>query len=304
MAIIEVKDLKKNYGDVQAVKGVSFQVNEGEVFAILGPNGAGKTTTLEILEGLKSADSGEVKIAGFDIRKNLREAKLAMGVQLQSESFFDNLELVELLELLASFYGTKVNAFELLKQVDLLEKAYSKYSEMSGGQQRRFSIAASLVNKPKVLFLDEPTTGLDPQARRYIWDLVKKIKESGTTVILTSHYMEEAQVLSTRVAVMDHGQIVKIGTPDELIRMLPVKSVITFSAEADLNPADLKYLYGVEAATKVNGTYQLETPDPTGTLYRLLQDAYDKKFNITDLNMRRPTLEDVFLYYTGHSLRD
>lgn len=304
MAIIEVKGLKKNYGDVQAVKGISFEVQEGEVFAILGPNGAGKTTTLEILEGLKAADSGEVKIAGFDIKNNLREAKLTVGVQLQSESFFDGLELVELLELLASFYGTKVNAFELLKSVDLLDKAYVRYAEMSGGQQRRFSIAAALVNMPKVLFLDEPTTGLDPQARRYIWELVKKIKASGTTIILTSHYMEEAQVLSDRVAVMDHGKIIKIGTPEELIKTLPVKSVITFRAEADLNPSDLKYLYGVEAATKADGAYQLETADPTGTLYRLLQDAYDKKFTLDDLNMRRPTLEDVFLYYTGHSLRD
>ena len=217
MPVIEVKDLHKNYESVRAVNGVSFEVESGEIFGILGPNGAGKTTTLEILEGLKSADAGRVIIDGLDALKQTAQVKNIIGVQLQSESFFENLNLIELLELLASFYppspkamadsaglrGKKINAVELLRKVDLVEKAYSYYNNLSGGQQRRFSIAATLVSAPKVLFLDEPTTGLDPQSRRYIWELIKQIRKNGATIILTTHYMEEAEVLCDRVAIMD-----------------------------------------------------------------------------------------------------
>src|SRR3989338_1724107 len=304
MPIIDVKNLRKNYGDVKAVRGISFTVEQGEIFGILGPNGAGKTTTLEILEGLKSADEGSVTIDGLDAFARSQEVKNIIGVQLQSESFFENLNLIELLELLGSFYRKEVNALEILRAVDLEEKAYSYYADMSGGQQRRFSIAATLVSNPKILFLDEPTTGLDPQSRRYVWGLIRKIRDSGTTIILTTHYMEEAEVLCNRLAIMDHGQIIKIGTPAELIRSLPTQSSISFSTEKYVSLADLELLYGVSKVKKENGAYILETGNPTATLYRLLQDAYDRKLGIQNLNMHKPNLEDVFIHYTGHTLRD
>ena len=304
MSIIEVRDLYKSYGEVKAVRGVSFAVEKGEIFGILGPNGAGKTTTLEVLEGLNKADSGTVTIAGFDALKQTQEVKHKIGVQLQSESFFDKLQLVELLDLFASFYNKKIEALGLLKKVDLLDKAYAYYKDMSGGQQRRFSIAITLVNQPEILFLDEPTTGLDPQSRRYVWELIKQIRDSGTTVILTTHYMEEAEVLCDRVAIMDHGVIIKTGTPKELISSLPVKNTISFAAEKYVAIGDLELLCGVKKAVRENGVYILETADPSATLYRLLQDAYDRKLDITDLHLHKPTLEDVFIHYTGHALRE
>ncbi len=305
MSIIEVTNLYKNYGQVKAVQGVSFFVQKGEIFGILGPNGAGKTTTLEILEGLKSADLGEVNIAGFDVLRQPQMVKEIIGVQLQSESFFDSLTLKELLELFGKIYQKEVAAYDLLKKVDLLEKAHAQHKTLSGGQQRRFSIAAALVNQPQVLFLDEPTTGLDPQARRYAWELIREIRKSGITIVLTTHYMEEAEYLCDRVAIMDHGKIVDIGAPAELIQTIPVKNYITFSSKKFIAQSDLERLYGVTgAAKKENGTYSLTTKDPEATLFRLLQDSYDAKLGLYNLGLRRPNLEDVFIHLTGHKLRE
>ena len=305
MAIIEVANLYKNYGQVKAVQGVSFSVQKGEIFGILGPNGAGKTTTLEILEGLRSADMGEVKIGGADVLRQPQKVKQIIGVQLQSESFFDNLTLKELLELFGKIYQKKVAAYDLLQKVDLLEKAHTQHKTLSGGQQRRFSIAASLVNQPQVLFLDEPTTGLDPQARRYAWELIKQIRQSGITIVLTTHYMEEAEYLCDRVAVMDHGKIVDIGAPFELIQTVFVKNHITFSSKKFIAHSDLERLYGVtNVAKKENGTYHLETNDPEATLFKLLQESYDQNLGLYNLDLRRPNLEDVFIYLTGHKLRE
>src|SRR3989338_4185343 len=304
MLIIEVKNLHKNYGNVKAVQGIDFAVEKVEIFGILGPNGAGKTTTLEILEGLNYADVGSVTIVGLDALKQTQAVKKKIGVQLQSEAFFENLQLVELLDLFASFYRTKVNALELLEKVDLQEKAYAYYANLSGGQQRRFSIAASMVNNPEVLFLDEPTTGLDPQARRYVWELIKRIKQTGTTIILTTHYMEEAQLLCNRIAIMDHGKIVKIGSPEELIDSLLARHIISFSSDKYIANEDLRIIYGVKNVRKENGTFHLETEDPNATLYRLLQDSYNSKNNLSNLDIHRPNLEDVFIFYTGHTLRE
>ncbi len=218
--VIEVRDLTKHYNGLAAVDGISFTVNRGETFGILGPNGAGKTTTLEIIEGLKRATSGSIIVDGKDVARQATAVKHVIGVQLQASTFFDGLTLTETIDMFASFYGRRVNALELLAEVGLTEKAGNQVKELSGGQKQRFSIAVALVNEPVVLFLDEPTTGLDPQARRNLWDLVRTIKARGTTVVLTTHYMDEAEVLCDRIAIMDHGRIIALDTPRALIRTL------------------------------------------------------------------------------------
>ena len=215
--IIVVQDLRKRYGDIQAVDGVSFSVGKGEVFALLGPNGSGKTTTVEIVEGMRTADSGTATVAGIDVGKNARAVKQIIGVQLQSSAFFEHLRLSELLMMLGSIYGIRVDPEPLLDAVELLDRKASSFRTLSGGQKQRFAIAASLVNDPAVIFLDEPTTGLDPQARRHMWELALRWKAEGRTVMLTTHYMEEAEELCDRVAVMDQGRIIALDSPAALI---------------------------------------------------------------------------------------
>lgn len=215
--IISVSNLVKNYGSFEAVKGISFEVNEGEIFGLLGPNGAGKSTTLEIIETLRTKTSGQVTVAGFNLDTHPNEIKKIIGVQLQSSGFYPGLNLLELINLFAGLYNEKADAMALLDMVNLRDKAKSKIKELSGGQKQRFSIATTLINKPRIIFLDEPTTGLDPQARRNLWELIKTIRSQGTTVIITTHYMDEAEVLCDRVAIIEGGRIVAIDTPDGLI---------------------------------------------------------------------------------------
>jgi ABC-2 type transport system ATP-binding protein len=218
--IVSVRDLRKSYGKIEAVRGVSFDVAEGEVFGLLGPNGAGKTTTVEILEGLRKADAGTAIVDGIDVSKHPAKAKERVGVQLQQSSFPENFTARETVELFALCYDVKVDPAALLAQVDLADRAGQRQEKLSGGQRQRLSIAAALVNRPRVLFLDEPTTGLDPQARRNLWELVRKIRDAGTTVFLTTHYMDEAEVLCDRVAVMDAGRIIAMDAPAALIGAL------------------------------------------------------------------------------------
>lgn len=218
--IIEVTDLRKTYGDFVAVGGISFSVREGETFGILGPNGAGKTTTLEMIEGLKRPSGGTVVLDGHNVERETDTVKGLIGVQLQASSFFEGLNLLELVDTFAALYGRRVNAMGLLEEVQLTDKARQQVKELSGGQKQRLSIAIGLVNEPKVLFLDEPTTGLDPQARRNLWDLIETIKKRGTTVVLTTHYMDEAQVLCDRIAIMDHSKIVALDTVPNLLAMV------------------------------------------------------------------------------------
>ena len=215
--IIQVKNLVKNYGNFQAVKGISFDVYDGEIFGLLGPNGAGKSTTLEIIETLREKTSGEVTVNGFDLDKQPGEIKKIIGVQLQTSGYYPGLKLTELIELFCGLYNRYVNPLELVELVNLQDKANSKFKELSGGQKQRFSVATTLINEPKIIFLDEPTTGLDPQARRSLWELVKNIRKRGTTVIITTHYMDEAEVLCDRVAIIDSGKIVALNSPDKLI---------------------------------------------------------------------------------------
>ena len=215
--IISVKDLKKNYGKFEAVKGISFDVDEGEIFGLLGPNGAGKSTTLEIIETLRDKTSGKIFVDGLDLDHHAADIKKIIGVQLQTSGFYPGLNLLELIALFSGLYNTKTNPDDLLEMVNLKDKAKNKYKEMSGGQKQRFSIATTLINKPKIVFLDEPTTGLDPQARRNLWELIQTIRKDGTTVIITTHYMDEAEYLCDRVAIMDEGKIIALESPDKLI---------------------------------------------------------------------------------------
>jgi ABC-2 type transport system ATP-binding protein len=218
--IVEIKNLTKSYNGKTVVDHISFEVKKGEIFGILGPNGAGKTTTLEMIETIRPIDDGQALVAGIDVKKHSQEVKYIIGVQPQSPAFQDKSKLKEIIELFAAAYGEKADYRELLGDVDLLEKADSYVEQLSGGQKQRLSIAASLVHNPKVFFMDEPTTGLDPQARRNLWDLVRTIRDKGVTIIITTHYLEEAEMLCDRVAIMDDGKIIALDTPQSLIKQL------------------------------------------------------------------------------------
>ncbi|HSX23504.1 MAG TPA: ABC transporter ATP-binding protein [Candidatus Saccharimonadales bacterium] len=218
--IVKVDNITKKYGKKKAVDGISFDIKKGEIFGILGPNGAGKTTTLEMIETLRELDGGKITVDDIEVSKHPQQVKYIIGVQPQSPAFMDKVKLTEQLEQLASAYGARVNAAKLLEEVGLTEKASSYVENLSGGQKQRFSIVASLVHKPKVFFMDEPTTGLDPQARRNLWDLIRETRDKGTTILLTTHYMEEAELLCDRVAIMDNGKIVAIDTPKNLVKQL------------------------------------------------------------------------------------
>ena len=220
MKILSVKDLRKTYGGINVVDGVSFDVEKGEVFGILGPNGAGKTTTLEMIETLRTIDDGEVMIAGLNVKTQQEAVKRVIGVQRQASAFLDRLTLVEQLELFAALYGDTIDPMAILRSVQLEDKAKSYVERLSGGQKQRFSIASALVHTPKVLFLDEPTTGLDPQARRNLWELIEELKKQDLTIIITTHYMDEAEILCDRIAIMDNGKIITMDSPKNLVQAL------------------------------------------------------------------------------------
>lgn len=238
--IISVKDLTKQYGDFEAVKGISFDVYKGEIFGLLGPNGAGKSTTLEIIETLRQKSGGKVIVDGMDLDDYPESIKKIIGVQLQTAGFYPNLNLTELIHLFVGLYQMEMDPMELLAKVNLEDKAKSKFKELSGGQKQRFSIATTLINRPKIIFLDEPTTGLDPQARRNLWDLIQEIRNTGTTVIITTHYMDEAEVLCDRVAIIDSGKIIGINTPNQLIDELVATG---FEKEKEVKKANLEDVF-------------------------------------------------------------
>jgi ABC-2 type transport system ATP-binding protein len=238
--IISVDKLVKNYGNFQAVKGISFDVKEGEIFGLLGPNGAGKSTTLEIIETLRPKTSGKVFVDGFDLDTKPNEIKKIIGVQLQTSGYYPGLNLLQLIELFSGLYNQKVDPIGLLEMVNLKDKAKAKVKELSGGQKQRFSVATTLINKPRIIFLDEPTTGLDPQARRSLWELVRNIRANGTTVIITTHYMDEAEYLCDRVAIIDSGKIVALDSPDGLIDGLIAKG---FDRPKEMKLANLEDVF-------------------------------------------------------------
>ncbi len=302
--IIIANQLTKRYGELTAVDAISFQVHTGETFGILGPNGAGKTTTLEMIEALKTITAGSVTLDGQNVATHARAVKSIIGVQLQASSFFDGLSLLELIDTFASLYGRRVDARQLLRDVQLEEKAKNQVRELSGGQKQRLSIAVALVNDPKVLFLDEPTTGLDPQARRNLWDLITNIKARGKTIVLTTHYMEEAEVLCDRIAIMDHAKIIALGTPLELLRQASIDSTIEFHVEKKCPIEHYRTLPSVSKAEDEDHVIRILTTDPEATLPALFAHEAADGAKIFNLQLHQATLEDVFLKLTGRSLRE
>ncbi|HUS83502.1 MAG TPA: ABC transporter ATP-binding protein [Anaerolineales bacterium] len=301
--ILEVIDLVKCYGDLRAVDGVTFTVDEGEIFGMVGPNGAGKTTTIECLEGLRQPDDGRVTVYGKDPHEDTRAVMERIGIQLQESDLPSRLRVREALNLFASFYAESVDLEMLLERMGLQEKARSPVTKLSGGQKQRLFIALALINRPDVVFLDELTTGLDPQARRSMWDLVREIRDQGSTVFLTTHYMEEAERLCDRVAIMDHGQLVALDSPRELIRSLGIEKRLSFiplNGSADL---DLEALPGVEHVER--GQDRVIVSGSGKRFISMVVNALeDSGVDFDDLRTEQPNLEDVFLSLTGRALRE
>ena len=303
---IRVEGLVKRYGSFTAVDQVSFTVNRGEIFGILGPNGAGKTTTLEVIEGLLSPTEGEVTVLGLDVLKHRNEVKAKIGVQLQSSAYFDYLSLKEILYLLGSFYPKRIQPQTLLEQVGLLDKSGSYVKHLSGGQVQRFTVAASLINDPELIILDEPTTGLDPQARRNIWGLIREIHQRGVTVVLTTHYMEEAEELCDRLAIMDGGSLKAVDTPRNLVGRLQAAYTVKLAMDNPLTEAQMSSLNGsVDFVQELDGnSYLLRLKSGPSSLGKVLDEMVRSDINLERLEIAPVTLEDVFLELTGNELRD
>jgi ABC-2 type transport system ATP-binding protein len=302
--VIRVRGLVKRYGEINAVDGIDFQVAAGEVFGLLGPNGAGKTTTVEILEGLRSPDGGEAFVLGVDVAKGADSLKPRIGVSLQTASLYPKLTVVEVLDLFRSFYQHSRPTDELIAALELGERRNAQTRELSGGQRQRLAVALALVNDPELIFLDEPTTGLDPAARRSLWDLVQGLKAAGRTILLTTHYMEEAEVLCDRLAIMDHGHILEMGTVDELISKRFKERAVRFDRVDALGDAELAALPAVSAVKHDGDKVLLYTSDVAATIGSLLDLTESRGVEPQDLGVRRPTLEDVFLDLTGRAMRD
>ena len=301
---LKVRQLRKQYPNVLAVDGLDLEVMRGEVFGLLGPNGAGKTTTLEMIEGITPADSGEMEILGLDWKHAGAAIRARIGVQLQSTSLFNKITPREALTLYGSYYPKCRPAMELLELVQLVDKADAYHMTLSGGQMQRLALALALVNDPELVFLDEPTTGLDPQARRGLWDVVRQIKREGRTVILTTHYMDEAEALCDRLAIIDHGRLLTAGTPMGLIQELAIPSVVelTFQGTA---PAPDGFGQNIGMSILSRGdVWEIPTHDPKALLPGLLEAAEAAHLPYQQIHVRRATLEDVFLHLTGRSLRD
>ncbi len=302
---VVVEDLRKHYNSLKAVDGISFSIDKGEVFGLLGPNGAGKTTTVEIMEGLRKATSGTVRIDGRDPQKADYALKEQIGVQLQKSSLDDNLKAGEALWLFGSCYKKSLPVDDLLKLVGLEEKKNTYYSKMSGGQQQRLSLAIALVNDPGMVFLDEPTTGLDAQARRTIWDIIRKLKSEGKSMLLTTHYIEEAELLCDRVAIIDHGKIIALGKPSELISQSGIKHRILFKVKnpiSDNFKIQIKNSFG--EFHQEDDSYSFQADDAGRPLVELVKLIEAEDNELLDLHLARPTLEDVFIDITGRRIRD
>jgi ABC-2 type transport system ATP-binding protein len=307
MPAIQVQDLKKYYGATRAVDGIHLHVDQGEVFGMLGPNGAGKTTTTEIIEGLRQADSGEVRVLGLDVRREAQRVKSRIGVQLQTTALYPRLSVREVLDLFATFFpGEKRSTDHLIDLVNLREKEKTLSRDLSGGQRQRLSVALALINKPDIVFLDEPTTGLDPQARRSMWETVREIRQTGATVFMTTHYMEEAQMLCDRVAVVDMGKIIALDTPNALISQHFRDTAIEFELTGPMPPeGTFRNLRGVSRPAVREGQHvTLYTSETTATLGGLTDLSEAGMISFDDLHVRRATLEDVFLKLTGRHIRE
>jgi ABC-2 type transport system ATP-binding protein len=303
-SVIRVRDLRKSYGQTKAVDGITFDVRRGEVFGLLGPNGAGKTTTVEILEGLRRHDAGEATVLGIDSGRNPEALKPRIGVALQTAALYPRLTVAEVLDLFRSFYPAGRPTAELIDLLDLGEKRSTRTMDLSGGQRQRLAVALALVNEPELVFLDEPTTGMDPAARRSLWEIVRDLRERGVTVLLTTHYMEEAEVLCDRLAIMDHGRILEAGTVGELVSRRFSDRSVRFDRIDALSDERISTFPGVTSVKHEAAEVVIYTADVPGTIGAVLAAADSLGAEPENLAVRRATLEDVFLDLTGRALRD
>jgi ABC-2 type transport system ATP-binding protein len=303
-AVISCINLRKHYPDVKAVDGIDLEVLAGECFGLLGPNGAGKTTTIEILEGLTKPDGGEVRVLGMTWRENERELRERIGVSLQETQLAEKLTVYETLRVFRSFYRSGADPDELLRRLSLDEKRNSRFAKLSGGQKQRLAVACALVGEPDILFLDEPTTGLDPQSRLQLWDLVADYRKRGGTVLLTTHYMEEAERLCDRIAIIDHGKRIALGTPQELIARLDAPHIIEFVSSPGLAEQDFAGLPGFHGAIRRVDRWQLRVDSLAEAVPRLLALVDERGAKLETLSTHAATLEDLFVALTGRELRD
>jgi ABC-2 type transport system ATP-binding protein len=301
---VQVKDLFKRYGELIAVNRVSFTIEEGEIFGILGPNGAGKTTTLEMIEGLRKPDGGSIQLCGIDVLRRPDDVKEIIGVQLQSTSIYDKIKVREVIELFGGYYCKCRSADEILNQVSLGEKRNSFVDALSGGQKQRLALGLALVNEPRVLFLDEPTTGLDPQARRNIWEIIEALSQKGKTIVLNTHYMEEAEQLCQRVGIMDHGQIIALDTPADLISKQNMDSAVEIFSPDGTGKEFFEKMQKVDKVTKDGDKLVLHSRDPLSLLTDIMRLREQDRLTLKSISVREATLEDVFLELTGRTLRE
>ncbi len=304
MTAIEAVNLVKTYGSLHAVDGISLTVNTGEVFGMLGPNGAGKSTTTEMIEGLRTPDQGTVKVLGIDVVKNPEAVKQKVGIQLQTTALYQKLTVRELIRLFASFFDHSLPVSEVIDLVNLQEKADTRSKDLSGGQRQRLAVALALINDPEIVFLDEPTTGLDPQARRSLWDVITHLQQRGKTVFLTTHYMEEAERLCDRLVIVDHGKIIAEGAPHELIRHNFQQNALEFATNPAISDEQLAALPFVDSLTNEDGITTLYSSGISRTTNALMALAEERNTELKGFAIRTATLEDVFLKLTGRRIRD
>jgi len=303
--VVKVDNLTKKYGDLIAVNGISFSIEKGEIFGLLGPNGAGKTTTVEMIEGLRKPDNGTIKVCGIDAQKNSENIKELIGAQLQSTTIYDQIRVKEVIDLFGSYYKKSIPSSKILEEVSLTDKKNAFYRTLSGGQKQRVAMALALVNDPEVLFLDEPTTGLDPQARRNVWAIITDLRKRGKTIILTTHYMEEAEQLCQRVGIIDHGKIIALDTPTNLITNSGLESAIEFSCFPESADKIKQKFKGAGKVSELgDNRFILNTKESSKTLKELTRFSDDNNINLENISVRKATLEDVFLLLTGRSLRE
>jgi len=312
---LRIHGLKKAFADVRAVDGIDLEVAAGECFGLLGPNGAGKTTTIEICEGLTAPDAGAVELLGLNWQTGAEELRQRIGIQLQETQFPDKLTVEEALRLFRSFYRRGITLDESIGMAQLEEKRRARIGGLSGGQKQRLAMATALVGDPELLFLDEPTTGLDPQARLHLWELVEKLKSAGRTIILTTHYMEEAERLCDRVAIMDHGRVIALGTPKELIATVGGEDIVEFAVDSqvsesrpgaprDVDPAVLKAIPGVQSHRADEALHQLSVSELHTAVPRIFASLEEQGLHLSEFRTHSATLEDVFVRLTGRNLRD
>ena len=304
MPAIECLNLRKYYADVKAVDGLDLVVEAGETFGLLGPNGAGKTTTIEILEGLQPADSGDVRVLGLSWNGHAQELRERIGISLQETQLHEKLTVFEILSLFRSFYRNGRNPDDLLRDLSLDEKRNARFGKLSGGQKQRLAVACALVGNPDVLFLDEPTTGLDPQSRLQLWEVVQRFRERGGTILLTTHYMEEAERLCDRIAIVDHGHLIALGTPRELIAKLEAPNIIEFTSEPPLPPEVFRELPGCHGCSPRGNALQLRVDSLAAAVPQLINVVERNGSKLVTLSTHAATLEDLFVSLTGRELRD